>query len=119
MIQGHIYPNNIYLECFKENIEIVELTKGNHILYTKKLMIAIDTDNPRANEIYNERAKFREILFLRISNEGRYVMPIQYLREYEYKKRVDYPTSVSGIYVLMFRHSGQSESGKTGGRKGQ
>ena len=82
-------------------------------------MAVSDTNNPMATEIYNEQEKFRAILFLRISNEGRYWMLIQYLKESVRKGRYDCPTYVSGMYDLMVWQWGQSESGKIVGRKRQ
>ena len=119
MHQCNIESNYSYLNRFKENVQTVELAKGTHIFYAQNLMTASDPENPTATEINNDRDKFKDIFFLNRYDKGSYGMIIQDIKEYAWKVRNDLPTSVSGIYDLIFRHSGMLESGKRGDRQGK
>ena len=75
--------------------------------------------NPTDTEIYNYRYKLNSILFLLLSYEGKHKKIIQYLKEDAKKGRENFPTSISGMYDLMVRTSGQFDISKRGFRKQQ
>ena len=71
MWQRNMDSNDIYLDNFKADIQKVDIAKVNHTFYAQNIMEVRDTDNTMATEIYNDWEKFKSILFLRRSNEGR------------------------------------------------
>ena len=72
--------NVIYFEHLEVSIQTVDLAKVNHIFYTQNLITMRNTDNKMATEIYNYQEEFKYILFLHISDEGRYRTLIQELK---------------------------------------
>ena len=63
-----------------ENVQTVELSKGNHIFYAQKLITSNNPGNPMNTETYNYQEKFKAILYLCRSNKGRYRTLIQDLK---------------------------------------
>ena len=106
MRQGQFESNDSYLERFNSNIKTLEMAQGKHVLCATDLMDK-NSDVPTAQEIRNEEEKFKAILFLKRSDEGRYKELISKLQESSWLGKDEYPTTVAGMYALLTRHSGQ------------
>ena len=106
MRQGQFESNDSYLERFNSNVKTLEMAQGKHVLCANELMDK-ESDLPTAQEIRNEEEKFKAILFLKRSDEGRYKELTSKLQESSWLGKDEYPTTVAGMYALLTRHSGQ------------
>ena len=85
------------------------MAQGKHILCATDLMEK-NSDVPTAQEIRNKEERFKAILFLKRSDEGRYKDLASKLQESSWLGKDEYPTTVAGMYALLTRHSGQIRS---------
>ena len=96
MRRGQFESNDSFLERFNSNIRTLEMAQGKNILCAMDLMEKA-TDKPMAQEIRNEEEKFKAILFLKRSDEGRYKSLSSKLQELSWLGKDKYPTTVAGM----------------------
>ena len=100
MKQGSQESNDNYLSRFKTNIAAVELTGGKHI-FASSIICGISVHEMSTEELNEEIAKSKAIIFFKFADEGRYGALSKMLREATYLDRDEYPTTLSTMYELM------------------
>ena len=103
MRQGPTEANDTFLERYKSNIGVVELSFGDYIFCCTKVMVKVATV-PTDDEITIEKDRFKAMLLLKNADEKRYGGLIARLKEGASLGRVEYPTTVADMYELMCSH---------------
>ena len=109
MKQGETEANDNYLEIFKSNIMIVELTSDKDFFCSKRIMTK-DNNDP-TNDVNNiEEDKIQVILLLKHADEKRYGGLSKSLKEGSVLARDEYPITIASMYELMVKYSARNNN---------
>ena len=72
MRQGENESDTSYMKRFRVNLDTLISAGGRHILCSPDLVEAVDKDNVMDSEKEAEESKFKAMIFLKRSHQGRY-----------------------------------------------
>ena len=116
MRQGDTESDTSYMKRFRVNTDTLIAAGGQHIFCSPELMDAVDKDNPTEKEKQIEEDKFKAIVFLKRSDQGRYGNFLTELQNSAHLNRDEYPESETAALDLMVRRSGAFDTSLIGGR---
>ena len=106
MRQGENESDTSYMKRFRVNLDTLISAGGRHILCSPDLVEAVDKDNVMDSEKEAEESKFKAMIFLKRSHQGRYGEFLTELQNSAHLNRDEYPESETDALDLMVRRLG-------------